>query len=211
MKRNKTPLFTAAILSLSAAALCNAQDISRPPLPAPLGIPVPGPVTSAPYAPQPILPGGSLFRSKRRARHFCRGPTRIACLPAVVLKDLNCHRFDPNKEFVLNPKAWSDPAPGQWGTAARYYDDYRNARRPDEEVSFGRSFRVRERMNFSVRALFYNVCDRTYLQVPDSTNAQASQFYNSAGAVQSGFGRINTQSPYCLGPRNSILEARFTF
>ncbi len=29
-----------------------------PPLPAPLGIPAPGPVTSGPYAPQPILPGG---------------------------------------------------------------------------------------------------------------------------------------------------------
>jgi endo-1,4-beta-xylanase len=29
-----------------------------PPLPAPLGVPKPGPVTDAPYAPQPILPGG---------------------------------------------------------------------------------------------------------------------------------------------------------
>jgi len=29
-----------------------------PPLPAPLGVPAPGPVTDAPYAPQPILPGG---------------------------------------------------------------------------------------------------------------------------------------------------------
>jgi acetyl esterase/lipase len=31
---------------------------SLPPLPAPLGIPAPGPVTDGPYAPQPILPGG---------------------------------------------------------------------------------------------------------------------------------------------------------
>jgi len=29
-------------------------------------------------------------------------------------QDLNCHCFDPNKEFVLNPKAWTDPAQGQW-------------------------------------------------------------------------------------------------
>ena len=29
-----------------------------PPLPAPLGVPVPAPATDAPYAPQPILPGG---------------------------------------------------------------------------------------------------------------------------------------------------------
>ena len=38
-----------------------AQDTARPPLPplpAPLGTPKPGPATDAPYAPQPILPGG---------------------------------------------------------------------------------------------------------------------------------------------------------
>ena len=28
------------------------------------------------------------------------------------LKDLNCHCIDPNKDFVLNPAAWSDPARG---------------------------------------------------------------------------------------------------
>src|ERR1051326_7298591 len=38
-----------------------AQPASRPslpPLPAPLGVPKPGPATESPYAPQPILPGG---------------------------------------------------------------------------------------------------------------------------------------------------------
>jgi endo-1,4-beta-xylanase len=38
-----------------------AQESLRaplPPLPAPLGVPAPGPSTDAPYAPQPILPGG---------------------------------------------------------------------------------------------------------------------------------------------------------
>jgi len=27
----------------------------------------------------------------------------------LFLKDLNCHCIDPNKDFVLNPAAWSDP------------------------------------------------------------------------------------------------------
>ncbi len=58
MTRNTTPLLIGAILSLSAAALCDAQNPARAPLPAPLGIPVPGRATSAPYEPQPILPGG---------------------------------------------------------------------------------------------------------------------------------------------------------
>ena len=42
----------AVVLSMACA---HAQ---KEPLPAPLGIPKPGPATDAPYAPQPILPGG---------------------------------------------------------------------------------------------------------------------------------------------------------
>lgn len=49
--------FLLFVMALSAMA----QDPSRPALPAlpaALGVPKPGPVTDAPYAPQPILPGG---------------------------------------------------------------------------------------------------------------------------------------------------------
>jgi acetyl esterase/lipase len=35
-----------------------AAQTPLPPLPAPMGVPKPGPVTDAPYAPQPVLPGG---------------------------------------------------------------------------------------------------------------------------------------------------------
>jgi endo-1,4-beta-xylanase len=45
-------------LLLAAAALSAQTRATLPPLPAPLSIPKPGPVTDAPYAPQPILPGG---------------------------------------------------------------------------------------------------------------------------------------------------------
>jgi endo-1,4-beta-xylanase len=47
-----------ALLMLLAAPVF-AQDASpRAPLPAPLGVPKPGPAGDGPYAPQPILPGG---------------------------------------------------------------------------------------------------------------------------------------------------------
>ena len=36
----------------------------------------------------------------------------------LFLKDLNCHCIDPTKDLVLNKDAWSNPADGQWGTAA---------------------------------------------------------------------------------------------
>jgi len=47
-----------AALVFSALAATSAAQTKLPPLPAPLSIPKPGPVTDAPYAPQPILPGG---------------------------------------------------------------------------------------------------------------------------------------------------------
>ena len=40
--------------------------------------------------------------------------------------DINCHCFDPGTTFALNPKAWTDPAAGTFGTAAAYYNDYRH-------------------------------------------------------------------------------------
>jgi hypothetical protein len=126
----------------------------------------------------------------------------------LFISDLNCHCFDPNKTFVLNPKAWTDPAAGQWGTSAAYYNDYRYARRPDESLTLGRSFRLREGMTLLVRAEFFNVFNRTYLNNPDSTNAAATQSVNAQGAVVSGFGRINTGSTF-TAPRNGQLVARF--
>src|SRR5258705_13999497 len=43
---------------LCIATLAMAQKPALPPIPAPLGVPKPGAATDAPYAPQPILPGG---------------------------------------------------------------------------------------------------------------------------------------------------------
>ncbi len=141
-----------------------------------------------------------------------RGDVNVNRVPGepLYLKDPNCRCFDPNKEFILNPKAWSNPVPGQWGTAATYYSDYRTARRPDEQLSLGRIFRITEKTMFSVRAEFFNVFNRTYLNNPDSTNAAATQVLSPTGTVVSGFGRINTGSTF-LPPRSGQIVARFSF
>ena len=44
------------VLALRSGAQTPSANLA--PLPAPLGVPAPGPVTDLPYAPQPILPGG---------------------------------------------------------------------------------------------------------------------------------------------------------
>ncbi len=50
---------TPVLLALACSVYVNAQSTAAlPPVPAPLNVPKPGPATSEPYAPTPILPGG---------------------------------------------------------------------------------------------------------------------------------------------------------
>jgi acetyl esterase/lipase len=49
------PVCLAALSAIDAIA---QEPAKLPPLPAPLGVPKPGPAADVPYAPQPILPGG---------------------------------------------------------------------------------------------------------------------------------------------------------
>ncbi len=135
--------------------------------------------------------------------------TRFNRVPGepLFLKDPNCHCIDPNKELVLNPKAWSDAAAGEWGFSAPYYNDYRWQRSATEQASLGRSFRIRERMFFQVRAEFFNLFNRTFLPGPSSGNPLQTPTYSSQSVPTGGFGYINATST--SGQRNGQLVARF--
>jgi hypothetical protein len=154
--------------------------------------------------------------------------TRVNRVPGVppFTEDLNCRCFDPSKTFVLNPAAWANPPNGQFGTANAHYSDYREQRRPVENMSIGRNIRIKERGNLLIRAEFTNIFNRTGLNVPTNTNAFATQTRNMAGKTTGGFGWINTAA---IGgnntapaaavtgqfatplPRQGTLVARFTF
>ena len=129
---------------------------------------------------------------------------------ALFLKDLNCHCIDPNKELVLNPAAWSDPAIGQWGTAAAYYNDYRQQRRPAEQLGVGRLFRIRESMSLEFRGEFFNLFNRTEMGNPSSGNALQALTTNALKVPTAGFGYINATS-LNSGPRQGQLLLRFKF
>ena len=133
-------------------------------------------------------------------------------VPGVPLftQDLNCHCFDPSTTFVLNPAAWSNPAAGQWGTAAAYYSDYRYQRRPVENISLGRTFRIKERTSLQIRAEFTNIFNRTEPNNPTATNALATQTRNNVGQTTAGFGYISTGTVFAA-PRQGQLVARFQF
>jgi hypothetical protein len=132
--------------------------------------------------------------------------------------DLNCHCYDPQSTFVLNPKAWADPNPGQFGSSPAYYSDYRSQRRPSENMSLGRTWSVKERTKFSLRIEFGNIFNRAYVNDPTSTNAKATQTFLTSGNTGAGFGYINATSknlssvaPVSLSPRYGTLVGRFTF
>lgn len=134
--------------------------------------------------------------------------TRMDRVPGqpLFLKDLNCHCIDPNKDFVLNPKAWRDVPQGQWGYSAPYYNDYRYARVPSEQLSLGRVFRLRERLRFQVRAEFFNVFNRIVMPTPSANNPLQTPTINAAGVPTAGFGRIDATN--VSGQRNGQIVAR---
>ena len=127
----------------------------------------------------------------------------------LFLKDPNCHCIDPNKDLVLNPAAWTEPGPGQFGGQA-YYSDYRYQRRPTESLSLGRAFRFRESMSLEIRMEAFNVFNRTEMNNPNGTNALLTPTRDQNGNVVSGFGRINPGSLFSP-PREGQLLARFRF
>jgi len=152
-------------------------------------------------------------------RNTSNTPTYADRVPGVspFIESPNCHCFDPGQTFILNPAAWTQPAAGQFGTAAPYYNDYRWQRQPSEAMNLGRIFRIREGMNLSIRAEFFNIFNRVFLNAPTSTNAAQTQVHSGNTAV-SGFGWINTlvtpiQAAGGAVPtvRNGQLVARFEF
>ncbi len=134
---------------------------------------------------------------------------RVAGQP-LFTKDLNCGCIDPSKDFVLNPAAWADPAPGQLGATAPYYSDYRTSRIYDESISFGKTTRFRERMSLEFRVELFNVFNRVRLANPTSGNALATQRRLADGTPQEGFGRVDNRNT-ASAPRTGQIALRFRF
>ena len=137
--------------------------------------------------------------------------------------DINCHCYDPNKTFVLNKDAWVDPPPGTFSDTPAYYSDYRGMRRPMENMSFGRTFKIgseASNRNLSIRMEFTNVFNRAYWNDPSGaalTNPALQRTFQSNGNNAGGFGYVVTTGVTAFGttanllPRQGALVARFTF
>jgi Carboxypeptidase regulatory-like domain len=150
----------------------------------------------------------------------------------LYITNPNCNCVNPTGQFILNPAAWANPVAGQWGTSAPYYSDFRGPRRPAESMSLGRTFRIREKKTLEVRAEFFNIFNRVYLNTATSTSPQGNRgctittptaglpssvtvptgsFSCPAGySSPSGFGAVSYTS-LNTQPRNGQIVARFTF
>ena len=102
-------LLLPAVAIIAALAQDTAPRPALPPLPAPQGVPKPGPQTDAPYAPQPILPGGivvTLFppdspylkadRIKTPEKYNMSGsvPGRIGSIVSIHNPSIEVHTVD---------------------------------------------------------------------------------------------------------------------
>jgi hypothetical protein len=133
----------------------------------------------------------------------------------------NIHSYNLGTTQVLNPNAWAAcPTNTTCPAVSTLYANFRGPRDPTENANIGRNFRIKERMNFQVRAEFVNIFNRTLLPNPIATLPQ-NPVTKTAGIYSSGFGVINTFAtagsqpttatpPYFTG-RTGTLIARFTF
>jgi hypothetical protein len=150
----------------------------------------------------------------------------------LFLVNPNSH-FDPTTQLALNGAAWQDAAVGQFGASAPYYNDFRWQRQPAESMSFGRVFRVNERLSVQIRAEFYNIFNRLFYSLPadsgpnglaglaavnpETPTAHGNTYQTSnpattqANLLSAGYGFVNFVNGGSAQPRTGQLVARFTF
>jgi hypothetical protein len=133
----------------------------------------------------------------------------------------NSH-FDPTKTIVLNPNAWTQPGPAQFGVSAPYYINNRWQRQPAESLSVGRIFRIKEKYQLQIRAEFQNVFNRVFYSQPatgggtgtantPTTNNPFPVLGSTGGALDGGFGFVNSFNGAGTQPRSGQIVGRFTF
>jgi hypothetical protein len=103
---------------------------------------------------------------------------------------------DPLADLWINPAAFAAPSGLRFGTAARSYTDLRSQAFSNESFGLIKKTQIREGMNLTFRAEFFNAFNRTVFGAP-------------AGNVSAGnFGKVSSQANT---PRQGQLALRLDF
>ncbi len=156
--------------------------------------------------------------------------------------DVNCRCFDPTRPLmieqtdpttgqlngvfkpgtVLNPAAWTNVPAASWSNNYTTDRAFRGIRLPTENLNFGRTFRIKERVSLQLRVEFANAFNRVQLPQPTSTSNQATTLTTQTtpgiyqGAITGGFGAFGggfTPLPQTgtSGYRTGLFVGRLTF
>ena len=138
-----------------------------------------------------------------------RWPNRVPGQP-LLLHSLNNHSLPATTTQFLNPAAWANPGTPTYGTSKPYYDDYRYARTPSEDLGFGKVIPIKEGMKFELRGDLINVFNRwTY---PNSFPNSGNPFGTGNGepfGVYGAGGMASEGGDY--PPRFASMVARIDF
>jgi hypothetical protein len=139
---------------------------------------------------------------------------RVPGQPLYLVSSLNCHCYDPSTTPVLNPAAWTNPAPGTFSTSSPFYSDFRYQRHPNENINLGRTWKVKERATVSLRMEFSNFLNRAYYNNALATNPTIPVTRNPVGNLTGGFGYISTAfaaTSAFAAPRSGTIVMRISF
>ncbi|HEV8417020.1 MAG TPA: TonB-dependent receptor [Bryobacteraceae bacterium] len=118
--------------------------------------------------------------------------------------DINCHCFDVTKTQVLNPKAWTNVPDGQFGANLASIRSFRGQRYPAENANFSRTFRIKERVTFQIRAEFTNIFNRVQYAFPPAAIFQPP----TTSAINLG-NFATAPTPFGSGPNKGLYSGGF--
>jgi len=152
-----------------------------------------------------------------------RVPGQPLFTPGVSINNLST--YNPYSTVVLNAAAWAQcPVNTNCGDTGNYLKNFRGPRNPRENANIGRNFRIKEKMNFQLRAEFTNIFNRTLMAQPIATSPQNAVSKNGLGILTGGYGVINayqgpntatifdgTTAASGLAARSGTIIGRFSF
>ncbi|MEX2264336.1 MAG: TonB-dependent receptor [Bryobacteraceae bacterium] len=117
---------------------------------------------------------------------------RADLVPGVPLRaPVGPGRFDPNRDLWINPNAFANPAPGQFGNTARYLTGLRGPAFLSEAIAVVKDTALTEKLTLQFRTEFSNPFNRVVFGAPvdrldSATFGQITSVGNTPRQIQFG-------------------------